>query len=168
MKTKKNPKNPPRNSYYWRAVRRLASRKGISISKARKLNWKKEAENERRRRSDSQLRKTTVSRVPGSRKTVSIPQLSSKRPTVSRRPTSVHRKSVKTVAPPIRQRELKIRDYDLIEPMDEEEFEDDESWQEEWESGWNLDFPELDDMDDIDEFLIDFDHEYEDKYKEPA
>jgi len=52
--------------------------------------------------------------------------------------------------------------------MDEEEFEDDESWQEEWESGWNLDFPELDDMDDIDEFLIDFDHEYEDKYKEPA
>ena len=50
----------------------------------------------------------------------------------------------------------------------EEEMEDEEESVEEWETDWENDYPELDDLDNIEDFLDSFEYEDSDKYKEPS
>lgn len=77
-------------------------------------------------------------------------------------PTRTFKKTAhpKKVVPPLR-----FRRYEMI-PVTEDEGDDDE-FQEEWEDRWEEDFPELDDMDELEEFLDEFEESDSDKYKEP-
>jgi len=49
-------------SYYWRAVRSLARDQGITVSEARRQNWRAYAEAERERRADASARAATTRR----------------------------------------------------------------------------------------------------------
>jgi hypothetical protein len=152
--------NPSRNTYYWRAIRRIAKRYGISITKARKRDWEKEARAEHKRRSAAH-RKTKPKRKPVAKKPIAV-----KKKKKMAIPTRKPRYTGGGDAEP--QRELKIREYRAIVLQDEDEIEADYEYGQEWESDWEDDYPELDDMDDLDGFLQDFDHEDSDKYQEPA
>jgi hypothetical protein len=145
--TKQNPKT---NTYYWRAVRRLAKRHGISITRARKLNWKKEANAERKRRSEARILSLQRKRPRSVPRKPTIPKLAKKVPTRGHK------------------RELELREYDRIPTLGEEEFEDAEEYQETWEADWEAEWEELNDLDDLEGFLVDFEYEDSDKYKEPA
>jgi hypothetical protein len=178
MKNKNKNENPVGNSYYWRAVKRLASRKGISIAKARKLNWEKEANAERKRRSVAQqlypsgrvppTRRTATPPVPG----VHVPRAIQRSEPPRRRtkpPTPTRRKKVPV--PSARPKpELKIRDYGRFAPRDEDDYEGEMKFQDKWEVEYadNERYAPLDYLDDIDDALDEWEHEDSDKYKEPA
>jgi hypothetical protein len=160
------------NNYYWRAVRRLAERLGITIRKARTLDWEKEANAERKRRSKA-ARKPKVrkpaTRTTTPRKAVRTP-ISRVRP---KRSGSVPRRiskpvSRKTVSSARSKPELKIKDYGRMRSMDEEDYEDDIEFTEQWETDWEQDYPDLDYLGDLIDFVDDFEHEDSDKYKEPS
>lgn len=169
------------NNYYWRAVRRLAEKHGVSITKARRMDWEKEAERERKRRSEahSTVRETRP-------KTKSVPDSKPDRRGIDSR-TSGKPKTVKRkdkVLPKRIKPELKLKKYERIptrrgggtpyrgggeeELFDESDFEGDDDYQEEWETDWEQDWPELDGLDDLDDFLDSIEYEDSDKYKEPS
>lgn len=163
-------RNPKSNTYYWRAVRRLAERKGISISKARKLDWEKEANAERKRRAEARILSHGGGRTKPVTKAGKVPSVISKpvRKGIPRKSKQV----VPSRRPPVPTRghkpKLELTEYDRITMQDEEEFEESEDWQEEWEYEWQHDWEELNDLDDLEGFMEDFEYEDSDKYKEPA
>jgi hypothetical protein len=164
------------NTYYWRAVRRLAKKHGVSITKARRMDWEKEAERERKRRSKAQtkLRKAKRTKTPPKILRATVP--STKPHPGRKRIQKTPRTTIPTRVP---KSKLKLRDYERIptrrrgrtdedELFDESDFEGDEDFQDEWETDWERDFPELDSLDDLEDFLEDFEYEDSDKYKEPS
>jgi hypothetical protein len=161
--------NPISNSYYWRAVKRLAKQYGISIPKARKLDWQKEARAEQKRRSQSRLHPPQVSR-----RGTKVPTYVSRTPP-KRRIADTRKRA--GVVPPRRAgkvptgrvgRELDLSPYDRIRMRDDEEYEQEEDAETEWEEDWSEDWKDLNDLDDVEGFMDDFEHESGDKYKEPA
>jgi hypothetical protein len=137
------------------------------------MDWEKEANAERKRRSAG------ASRVYQTAKPVGKP---TKRPPVSRVDTGRKPKG-KPIKPPRRipkpyegktipskhpVSKLKIKEYDRFRVHDEEEYDEEfEEFAEEWQEFEN-DYPELDDLDNIEDFLEDIEHEEEGKYREPA
>lgn len=167
------------STYYWRAVRRIAKRLGISIPAARKKDWQKEARAEFKRRSQAHVR---------------TPAPRTKAPTKPGKPSGKHvgtgisrkRKKVRHPAKrdvfPKRTGSGKPTPRSPIRKLtggggpafDEEEYEEYEpggdygEWEQTWEDDWEDLYPTLDDMDDLEEFLDDFEYEDSDKYKEPS
>jgi hypothetical protein len=155
------------NNYYWRAVRRIAEKRNISITKARRMDWEKEANAERKRRSKA-ARLVWKTRKPSkpkrtSKRSIPVPGTKYKRTHTDTIPKRVpgHRKP--SPVPSSRPApELIEEEEELFEEGTDEEFED------EWESDWKEDYPELDDLDNLDDFLESFEYEDDDKYKEPS
>ena len=169
------------NNYYWRAIRRIAKRYGIPISKARKRDWQKEVNAERKRRSaaarrvfearkpkskPAATRARKISRVRGKR-TGALPKRVPGRSTAKSVPT---RRDVP---------KLKIKDYSRIrvdEGEDDSDYGSDQdyasyqeqSYQEQWVDDYETDYPELDDLDNIDDFLDTFEYADSDQYTEPS
>jgi hypothetical protein len=164
-------------SYYWRAVRRIAKKKGITISKARRLDWQKEVNAERKRRSSQSKVHPTSKR---SRRTVPVPSTPLRKkvrtavPSFRTKPGSIPRR-VRTASKgktkvPARTPtpKLKIREYERLRAKDEEEYDDIEGFEEQWSADWEEDYPDLDYLDNLVDFLDEFEYEDSDKYKEPA
>jgi hypothetical protein len=151
------------NNYYWRAVRRLAKKRNISITKARRLDWEKEANAERKRRS-----KAAQSRVVRKVRKATLPLRGKRVPKHDRSRYGIpkrvlpDRKPAKRVPSSRPAPELIEEEEELFEEGTEEGFED------EWETDWKSDYPELDDLDNLDDFLESFEYSDSEDYKEPA
>lgn len=161
------------NNYYWRAVRRIAKRKGITIAKARRLDWRKEANAERKRRSKSHRK---VHRPKPKRTRTTKPEIRHPVSRISSRGKSkIPRRVPKTDTGPVvpsrrPASKLKLKPYEEIRPRGEDiETEDDDIESEtEWETDWESDYPDLDYFDELMDFLDDAEYADEDTYKEPA
>jgi hypothetical protein len=152
------------NNYYWRAVRRLAKKHDISITKARRRDWEKEANAERKRRSKAARLVWKTRKPPKPKRTtkrsIPVPRIYPKRTGTIPKRIPGHRKPsplpIRRPAP-----ELIEEEEEIFEGTDEE-FED------EWESDWKSDYPELDDLNNLDDFLESFEYSDSEDYKEPA
>jgi hypothetical protein len=152
------------STYYWRAVRRIAKRKGISIPAARKKDWQKEANAERKRRSEPHLRQT-IKRTPKTSK----PRKPAHKPVgiTTKRKRRHPAKRVLFPKPkihiiasgPVRE----LDEYEEEEAEEPEESESEQIWEEDWQNMYGT----LDDMDELDTFLEEFEYQDSDNYQEP-
>jgi hypothetical protein len=175
------------NNYYWRAVRRIAKRYGITIAKARRKDWETEANEERKRRTKGArkrrtkgagiLRPTTTRSgrtvspsAPHKKVRTSVSGVHGTRGgTIPRRISTIRRG--KTVPPYSPASELEDDDMDSgggYSGGGGGGGYDDEDLEDEWESEWSEDYPELDYLDGLVDFMEDFEYADDDKYKEPS
>jgi hypothetical protein len=158
------------STYYWRAVRRIAKRQGISLSAARKKDWQKEANAERKRRSQAHLHET-VKRDKRSHKPAKPTHkpmgvgISRKRKT-TRHPAKrvLHKRTRSRFTAPTPVRELTEYDEEEAEQIEEAESEFEQIWEDYWQDMYAT----LDDMDELDTFVEEFEYADSEQYKEPS
>ena len=157
-----------KSTYYWRAVRRIAKRLDISIPAARKKDWQKEARAEFKRRSEAHV--STGKRQRHSRD--SEPKRKpDKHVGVGIRGPKRKRHPAKRILPPTESRSITpapIRELEDEEEYGGGDYVPEDEFTEEWVEEWQDDYPTLDSLDDLEDFLQDFEYEDSDKYKEPS